>query len=103
MRPGPCSMTHGPDAGNSGGVAAGGPSSGAGSPCERCGGETIEGALALPMLGRARFSYRLGSQSIETEVDARMCASCGALSFTASDPAKIVRAAAAVARLARRA
>lgn len=71
--------------------------------CDRCGGtETVKGTLALPLLGRALFAYRLATQSIETEVDARMCARCGAISFTAADPARILRAAAAD-RLARRA
>lgn len=70
--------------------------------CRHCGGELIDGLLALPLIGRARFAYRLSGQSIETEVDAHMCAECGAITFRANDPGRIVRAAAA-ARAAGRA
>ena len=61
--------------------------------CARCGGETIPGVLALPLLGRAKFAYRLGTQSIETDVDARMCAACGTVAFVVANPARIIQAA----------
>lgn len=70
--------------------------------CARCGGETIAGVLALPLLGRAKFAYRLGTQSIETDVDARMCATCGTVAFVVGDPSRIIHAAKAD-RAARRA
>lgn len=84
---------------------AGDPSAAAPDPtraCARCGGETIDGVLALPLLGRAKFAYRLGTQSIETDVDARMCAVCGTLAFVVGDPSRIIHAAKAD-RAARRA
>jgi hypothetical protein len=59
----------------------------------------IDGTLALPILGRARFAYNLRGRSVETDVDSRMCADCGALTFTATDPARIRRAHAAIERL----
>jgi hypothetical protein len=67
--------------------------------CDRCGGQLIEGTLALPILGRARFAYDLRGRSVETDVDSRMCADCGSLTFTATDPARIRRAHAAIDRL----
>lgn len=68
------------------------------SGCERCGGDVIAGTLALPMLGRARFAYSLRGRSVETELDSRMCVRCGAITFTAKDPERIRRAAAASRR-----
>lgn len=69
--------------------------------CARCGGDLVDGSLALPMLGRAKFAYDLRGRSIETDVDARMCTTCGAITFTAADLERIRRAALAGARAGR--
>ena len=70
--------------------------------CARCGGELIAGSLALPMLGPAQFAYNLLGKSIETNVDALMCAQCGAVTFTAHDLKHIIQAHAAKQRAGRR-
>jgi hypothetical protein len=70
--------------------------------CRLCGGELIEGTVALPVVGQAKFAYRLpGIPSIETEIDGTMCASCGAIAFTARDPQRIRSAHAAGVRARR--
>ena len=68
------------------------------SGCDRCGGDVIVGTFALPMLGRARFAYSLRGRSVETELNSRMCVSCGAIMLTATDPERIRRADAASRR-----
>jgi hypothetical protein len=71
--------------------------------CRLCGGALIAGTVALPVVGQAKFAYRLpGVPAIETEIDGTMCAQCGAIAFTARDPARI-RAAHAADLRARRA
>lgn len=68
--------------------------------CHLCGGSLIEGTVALPVVGQAKFAYRLpGVPSIETEIDGTMCASCGAIAFTARDPKRIKAAHAAGMRV----
>lgn len=83
------------------GVVEAGPAAApaAGDACERCGGELIPGSLVLPILGRAKFAYNLRGRSIETDVDSNMCARCGLITFTATDPERIRRTHAAVLRV----
>lgn len=67
-------------------MTAGGPP----AACHLCGGDLIEGTVALPVVGQAKFAYRLpGIPAIETEIDGTMCAVCGAIAFTARDPGRI--------------
>jgi hypothetical protein len=64
--------------------------------CRLCGGNLIPGVIALPVIGPAKFAYHLeGAPAIETEIDATMCAQCGAIDFTARNPGRISRAHAA--------
>ena len=60
--------------------------------CPLCGGEWVDGRLAVPVVGALRFSYRLGTNDVTTEVAARMCADCGHVGLRARDPEMIVRA-----------
>jgi hypothetical protein len=60
--------------------------------CPRCGGPWVDGRLAVPVVGSLRFSYRLGTNDVATEVDARMCADCGHVDLRARNPEMIVRA-----------
>jgi hypothetical protein len=70
--------------------------------CNLCGGDLIPGTVALPVVGQAKFAYRLpGIPSIETEIDGTMCTKCGAIAFIARDPQRI-RAAHAAGVRARR-
>jgi hypothetical protein len=71
--------------------------------CHLCGGALIAGTVALPVVGQAKFAYRLpGIPAIETEIDGTMCTLCGSIAFTARDPERI-RAAHAAGVRARRA
>lgn len=70
--------------------------------CHLCGGTLIAGTVALPVVGQAKFAYRLpGIPAIETEIDGTMCASCGAIAFIARDPKRIRGAHAAGVRIRR--
>jgi hypothetical protein len=60
--------------------------------CPLCGGEWVDGRLAVPVVGSLRFSYRLGTNDVTTEVAARMCGDCGHVGLRARDPEMIVRA-----------
>ena len=60
--------------------------------CPSCGGEWIDGRIAVPIVGSLRFVYRLGTNEVTTEVAARMCADCGYIHLQARDPASIARA-----------
>ena len=60
--------------------------------CPLCGGSWVDGRLAVPVVGSLRFSYRLGTNDVATEVDARMCADCGHVALRARNPEMIVRA-----------
>lgn len=60
--------------------------------CPLCGGGWVDGRLAVPVVGSLRFSYRLGTNDVTTEVAARMCADCGHVGLQARDPEMIVRA-----------
>lgn len=60
--------------------------------CRSCGGEWVEGRIAMPIVGALRFVYRLGTNEVATEVAAQMCANCGAVQLRAHDPQAIVRA-----------
>lgn len=68
--------------------------------CRDCGGELVEGSMALPVLGAPRFAYRLGTTEVTTEVAALMCVDCGTVRLRARDPGRI-RGAAAAGRGAR--
>lgn len=58
--------------------------------CHLCGGDVIAGTVALPVVGQAKFAYRLpGVPAIETEIDGTMCVVCGAVAFRARDPERI--------------
>jgi Zn-finger nucleic acid-binding protein len=72
--------------------------------CPSCGGEWVDGRIAVPIVGSLRFVYRLGTNEVATEVAAQMCGDCGAVQLRARDPQAIVRAqrAAAHARPTRR-
>ena len=61
-------------------------------PCPACGGATIAGAIGIPILGTARFSYRLAGYSVDTDLEATMCSKCGAVQLRARDPERISRA-----------
>ena len=60
--------------------------------CPLCGGAWVDGRLAVPVVGALRFSYRLGTNDVTTEVAARMCGDCGHVALQARDPEMIVRA-----------
>ncbi len=60
--------------------------------CPLCGGAWVDGRLAVPVVGSLRFSYRLGTTEVGTEVAARMCEGCGHVALRARDPEMIVRA-----------
>lgn len=60
--------------------------------CPSCGGQWIDGRVAMPIVGSLRFVYRLGTNEVATEVAARMCEGCGAVELRARDPESIVRA-----------
>ena len=47
-----------------------------GEHCPSCGGQWIDGRIAVPIVGSLRFVYRLGTNEVTTEVAARMCG-CG--------------------------
>lgn len=68
--------------------------------CRDCGGDLVEGSMALPVLGAPRFAYRLGTTEVTTEVAALMCVDCGTVRLRARNPERI-RNAAAAARTAR--
>lgn len=71
--------------------------------CGECGGEMVPGAISLPLLGTAKFEYRLGGgASVETEIDGQMCAACGLVVFRARDPGRIRRAHESLNRALRR-
>ena len=63
--------------------------------CPDCGGDLVEGAMALPVLGAPRFAYRLGTTEVSTDVAASMCADCGTVRLRARHPERIRGAAAA--------
>jgi Zn-finger nucleic acid-binding protein len=63
-----------------------------GQHCPSCGGQWIDGRIAVPIVGSLRFVYRLGTNEVTTEVAARMCGECGAVELRARDPEAIVRA-----------
>lgn len=63
-----------------------------------CGGQWIDGRIAVPIVGSLRFAYRLGTTEVTTEVAARMCETCGAVQLRARDPEAIVRAQRAAAQ-----
>ncbi|MDQ6712404.1 MAG: hypothetical protein M3Z28_04350 [Candidatus Dormibacteraeota bacterium] len=70
--------------------------------CHLCSGSLIAGTVALPVVGQAKFAYRLpGIPAIETEIDGTMCTACGAIAFTARDPKRIKAAHAAGVRARR--
>lgn len=60
--------------------------------CPSCGGRWIDGRIAVPIVGSLRFTYRLGTTEVATEVAARMCEGCGAVALRARDPQAIARA-----------
>ena len=60
--------------------------------CPLCGGTWIDGRVAMPIVGGLRFSYRLGTNEVATEVAARMCGDCGYISLRALHPDRIRRA-----------
>lgn len=63
-----------------------------GQHCPSCGGQWIDGRIAVPIVGSLRFVYRLGTNEVTTEVAARICGECGAVELRARDPEAIVRA-----------
>ena len=69
-----------------------------GEHCPSCGGQWIDGKIAVPIVGSLRFVYRLGTNEVATEVAARMCGDCGAVQLRARDPEAIVRAQRAAAQ-----
>jgi Zn-finger nucleic acid-binding protein len=60
--------------------------------CPSCGGEWVDGRIAVPIVGSLRFVYRLGTNEVTTEVAAQMCMDCGTVHLRARDPEAIVRA-----------
>jgi Zn-finger nucleic acid-binding protein len=69
-----------------------------GQHCPSCGGEWVDGRIALPIVGALRFVYRLGTTEVATEVAAQMCEDCGTVRLQARDPEAIVRAQRAAAQ-----
>ncbi|GAA5128251.1 hypothetical protein [Pseudonocardia adelaidensis] len=69
-----------------------------GEGCPSCGGQWVDGRIAVPIVGSLRFTYRLGTTEVSTEVAARMCEDCGTVQLRARDPEAIVRAKRAAAR-----
>jgi hypothetical protein len=63
-----------------------------------CGGQWVDGRIAVPIVGSLRFVYRLGTNEVATEVAAQMCGDCGAVQLRARDPEAIVRAQRAAAQ-----
>jgi hypothetical protein len=71
--------------------------------CGECGGEMVPGAISLPLLGTAKFEYRLGGgASVDTEIDGQMCLACGLVVFRGRDPGRIRRAHESLNRALRR-
>jgi predicted Zn-ribbon and HTH transcriptional regulator len=66
--------------------------------CPSCGGQWIDGRIAMPIVGGLRFTYRLGTNEVTTEVAARMCKDCGYVELRAREPDLISRAAQASAQ-----
>ena len=60
--------------------------------CSACGGEMIDGRVAMPIVGSLRFVFRLGTNEITTEILARMCGDCGHVELRGRDPGLIGRA-----------
>jgi hypothetical protein len=60
--------------------------------CPLCGGQWIEGRMAMPLIGSLRFVYRLGTNDVAAEVLAQMCTDCGHVRLRARDPELIRRA-----------
>jgi hypothetical protein len=69
-----------------------------GEHCPSCGGQWVDGRIAVPIVGALRFAYRLGTTEVTTEVAARMCGDCGIVQLRARDPEAIVRAQRAAAQ-----
>lgn len=67
-------------------------------PCQECGGALVSGAVAFPVLGAPKFSYRLKTVDVSVDVGARMCDTCGLVVFRVADPGPIREARAAVRR-----
>jgi hypothetical protein len=60
--------------------------------CPLCGGQWIEGRMAMPLIGSLRFVYRLGMNDVAAEVLAQMYTDCGHVRLRARDPELIRRA-----------
>jgi hypothetical protein len=60
--------------------------------CPSCGGRWIDGRIAMPIVGGLRFTYRLGTNEVTTEVAARMCGDCGQVDLRGREPDLIRRA-----------
>ena len=60
--------------------------------CPLCGGQWVDGRIAVPIVGSLRFVYRLGTNEVATEVAARLCETCGHVDLRARNPEMIVRA-----------
>ncbi|MGH7903354.1 MAG: hypothetical protein ACREPA_04400 [Candidatus Dormibacteraceae bacterium] len=60
--------------------------------CRLCGGEMIAGVISVPVLGSFKFSYRVRTTTVDTEIEGLMCAGCGGVVLTARDPERIRRA-----------
>jgi hypothetical protein len=60
--------------------------------CPLCGGQWIEGRMAMPLVGSLRVVYRLGMNDVAAEVLAQMCTDCGHVRLRARDPELIRRA-----------
>ena len=60
--------------------------------CPECGGPWVDGRIAVPIVGSLRFTYRLGTTEVATEVAARLCQECGHVDLRARDPQLIARA-----------
>lgn len=51
----------------------------------------MQGGLAFPVLGNAKFAYRFSGKQVDTDIDATMCERCGAITLTATDTGRITR------------
>src|SRR3954470_1979812 len=60
--------------------------------CPLCGGQWIEGRMAMPLIGSLRFVYRLGMNDVAAEGLAPMCTDCGHVRLRARNPELIRRA-----------
>ena len=68
------------------------------SACHLCGGELVEGGLAIPFLGPPRFTYKVKTVEVTVPVEASLCLGCGHVTLRAPDTEPVRQAATALDR-----